>query len=106
MYTLQVIASDRDRGKNAEITYGIETNENANLPFSISPSTGEIQTNGRLDWEDKKFYEISVTATDKGTNPLKGVCRFLITVQDVNDNSPRFAFLEYRGKYFTIILLS
>ena len=95
---LQVTATDQDRGANAEITYGIETNENANLPFTITPTTGEIRTSGRLDRETKSSYEISVTATDKGKNPLIGVCRFTITVTDINDNAPKFAFQEYRGK--------
>ncbi|XP_072051982.1 LOW QUALITY PROTEIN: neural-cadherin-like [Amphiura filiformis] len=94
---IQVSASDEDRGANAEITYGIETNENAILPFTITPSKGEIKISGRLDREAKSSYEISVTATDRGKNPLIGFCRFTITVTDINDNAPKFAFSEYRA---------
>ena len=60
-------ASDKDEGKNAEITYSIEDSA-----FSINESTGKIKLKKALTCCDQSSYELIVTATDKGSPSLSG----------------------------------
>ncbi len=98
LFFLQVVATDADRGENAEITYGIERTENLDLPFNIDRNTGLITTAESLDREKFASYELSITAKDKGRDALTGICRLTVTILDVNDKTPTFALSEYRSK--------
>ena len=93
-----MVATDADRGDNAEIDYGIERTENLDLPFNIDRNTGVITTSENLDREKFASYELSVTATDNARDPLTGICRLTVAVSDVNDKTPTFALSEYRSK--------
>lgn len=41
-----------------------------------------------LDRETRSSYELIVTATDRGAHALSSTAKVLITVEDINDNSP------------------
>ncbi|XP_066480592.1 protocadherin alpha-3-like [Tiliqua scincoides] len=83
-------ATDLDEGINKDITYSIRTIHPHNLGalINLDPSTGQIKLKGELDFESIKLGEVGVEATDKGTPPMKGHCKILIEVLDVNDNAP------------------
>ncbi|XP_062986171.1 protocadherin alpha-5-like isoform X3 [Elgaria multicarinata webbii] len=83
-------ATDLDEGINKDITYSIRSVNPNNLGalFNLDPSSGQIRLNGELDFESIKLGEIGVEATDKGVPPMKGHCKVLIEVLDVNDNAP------------------
>ena len=44
----------------------------------------------KLDREEQEVYELTVKATDKGNPPLSSLVKLTITVDDENDNGPKF----------------
>nr|XP_017823765.3 LOW QUALITY PROTEIN: protocadherin alpha-2 [Callithrix jacchus] len=83
-------ASDADEGSNSEIVYSLSSDVSSTIQtkFKIYPSSGEIRTKGKLDYEESKSYEIQVTATDRGTPSMSGHCKILLKLVDINDNTP------------------
>ncbi|NWV15857.1 PCDA2 protein, partial [Ptilonorhynchus violaceus] len=53
--------------------------------FIIDRKSGEIRTNGELDFEDIQSYDLEIEARDQGTPPLSGHCSVELKVLDVND---------------------
>ncbi|NXT68884.1 PCDA2 protein, partial [Chaetops frenatus] len=53
--------------------------------FKIDNPSGEILTDGELDFEDVQSYDLDIEARDKGTPPLSGHCSVELKVLDVND---------------------
>ena len=92
-----VSATDRDAGKNSEISYRFATQISE---FTIHPSTGEIRTNQVLDREKESSYDIDVVASDAGQNPRTKKVTVTVIVQDINDNSPRFTESSYEKKVY------
>ena len=84
-----VTASDRDSYDNAHISYSIPSLRDHDK-FGINTSTGEIYTNGVLDYETAENYAILVEAHDSGHPPRMAVALVNIAITDVNDNSPEF----------------
>ena len=87
---LQTSAKDVDAGKNSEFHFNLITDdpEVANA-FHIRP-TGEIVVKSNVDREQFSGFNFTVTATDHGKVPLTGTALVFITVDDVNDEVPRF----------------
>ncbi|XP_030618577.1 protocadherin alpha-13-like [Delphinapterus leucas] len=87
---IKLNATDPDDGTNADIIYSFRRPVSPTIlyAFSINPSSGEIRTKGKLDFEEKKLYEISVEAIDKGNIPMAGHCTILVEIVDINDNAP------------------
>lgn len=48
-----------------------------------------------LDREVHSKYLLQITAQDRGTPTLQGTCNISITVEDQNDNDPRFESTKY-----------
>ncbi|CAH0553168.1 unnamed protein product [Brassicogethes aeneus] len=58
-------ATDNDEAKNSEIKYSIyHVSNNGNNKFTINPTTGLLETVGKLNAGDQ--YSLTVQATDKG----------------------------------------
>ncbi|XP_075852251.1 protocadherin alpha-2 isoform X5 [Microcebus murinus] len=87
---VKVNASDADEGSNSELVYSLSSDVSSTIQtkFKIDPRSGEIRTKGKLDYEEAKFYEIQVIATDKGTPSMSGHCKISLKLVDVNDNTP------------------
>ena len=87
-----VSATDRDSGRNGELTYSFV----GNVPsFGINSTSGEITTSARLDREARDFFRLAVKASDLGS-PSKFVNAIVnVAVIDVNDNVPVFDSLSY-----------
>ncbi|XP_053321579.1 protocadherin gamma-B1-like isoform X9 [Spea bombifrons] len=87
---LQVNATDKDEGINAQITYSFSTTAKPILrAFTINPTNGEIKNKGTLDFEETKLYEFSVQAKDGGG--LAAHAKVIIQILDENDNAPEIA---------------
>ncbi|ELW54069.1 Protocadherin alpha-2 [Tupaia chinensis] len=86
-------ASDADEGSNSEIVYSLSSDvySTTQTKFKIDPSSGEIRTNAKLDYEENKSYEIQVVASDKGTPSMSGHCKISVKLVDINDNTPEIA---------------
>lgn len=70
------------------------TGGNVGNKFSIGLHTGEL-TARPLDRESQARYQLVITAQDRGTPPLSGSCNVTVTVEDQNDNDPRFSKPRY-----------
>ncbi|ROT61843.1 hypothetical protein C7M84_020350 [Penaeus vannamei] len=88
-----VLATDRDAGFNGRVRYSI-TDGNINNKFSIGSYTGQLSSRP-LDREASAKYFLVITAEDRASSPLRGICNITITVEDQNDNDPKFSQNRY-----------
>ncbi|XP_054143727.1 protocadherin gamma-B5-like [Melozone crissalis] len=88
----QVKATDNDEGRNAEITYSFsDIAKNIRQLFSLDPRTGEVKVTGPLDYEERKYYEVSVEGKDGGG--LTAHAKVHIDIIDLNDHAPTLSLL-------------
>ncbi|KAM3603776.1 uncharacterized protein V6R79_001944 [Siganus canaliculatus] len=81
--------SDVDTG-DGRVQY-VLTGEGAITIFTIDEYTGDIHTTKRLDREQQAYYTLRAQARDRRTGQLlEPESQFIIKVQDINDNEPRF----------------
>uniref|UniRef100_A0A3Q3Q5N1 Cadherin-12 n=1 Tax=Monopterus albus TaxID=43700 RepID=A0A3Q3Q5N1_MONAL len=81
--------TDMDHGDNA-VKYTL-SGEGAGSIFIIDQITGDIHALVGLDREEKSYYTLKAQAVDIHTGlPLEPQSEFIIKVQDINDNEPRF----------------
>ncbi|XP_039092091.1 protocadherin gamma-B6 isoform X8 [Hyaena hyaena] len=84
---LQVTATDKDEGVNAEVNYYFRsTAQRTRYMFSLDEKTGMIKNNQSLDFEDIERYTMEVEARDGGG--LSTQCKVVIEILDENDNRP------------------
>ncbi|KAJ7405115.1 Protocadherin Fat 3 [Willisornis vidua] len=91
---LQVTALDKDKGKNAEVVYSIESGNIGNS-FLIDPILGMIKIAKELDRSNQEEYNLMVKATDKGDPPMSEVTSVHIFVTVSDNASPKFTAKEY-----------
>ncbi|XP_063071465.1 cadherin-22-like [Engraulis encrasicolus] len=90
------IHSDSDNGEGM-IKYTI-SGEGAGTIFIIEEITGDIHATQKLDREEKAFYTLRAQARDRYSSaPLEPESEFVIKVQDINDNEPKFLEAPYIG---------
>ncbi|NWS83196.1 PCDG7 protein, partial [Toxostoma redivivum] len=90
---LQVTATDRDEGPNAEVKYSFfKIPERFDRTFKIDPESGEIVTTENLNFEEHEFYELVVRARDAGG--LSSHSKVLIKVVDVNNYVPEIVIMS------------
>lgn len=93
---MQMLASDRDSGRNKVIAYTVvKTERNEMDYFEIDPHNGWIVTKQVLDHEDTNHFTLKIRATDNGTAPLSSETTVFVNVTDVNDNPPDFGNSQY-----------
>lgn len=85
---VQVSATDRDSGDYGKVTYFLHTDARNN--FTIDPQTGVVTTNEAFDREENSEVRFHVNATDSGIPPLVSSTLIVVSLEDVNDNAPRF----------------
>ncbi|NXW97941.1 PCDGA protein, partial [Larus smithsonianus] len=90
---LQVSATDRDEGPNAEVKYSFfKIPEKFDKTFKLDPESGEIEITQKLNFEEQEFYELDVQARDTGG--LSSHSKVLITVADVNNHVPEIVIMS------------
>ncbi|XP_022240676.1 fat-like cadherin-related tumor suppressor homolog isoform X3 [Limulus polyphemus] len=92
---IRVLATSKDTGVNAEITYSIVSGNDFSV-FIIHPKSGVISVAKLLDYEEVKEYFLTIEAKDGGTPPLNNHATINISVIDANDNPPAFNQPSYR----------
>ncbi|KAL1264723.1 hypothetical protein QQF64_005078, partial [Cirrhinus molitorella] len=81
--------TDLDKGESA-VKYTL-SGEGAGTIFTIDQITGDIHALRSLDREEKPYYTLRAQAVDLETSrPLEPESEFVIKVQDINDNEPKF----------------
>ncbi|XP_041040551.1 cadherin-12-like isoform X1 [Carcharodon carcharias] len=81
--------SDLDNG-DGSVTYTL-LGQGAGSIFTIDEITGDIHAIKSLDREEKSYYVLRAQAVDTETRrPVEPESEFIIKVQDINDNEPRF----------------
>lgn len=79
---------DLDSGDNGRVLYSVKRTTGH---FAINPTSGEVRTNGSLDFETSESHVIYVVGRDKGMpSTLSAEFKIEVKVQDENDNSPLF----------------
>ena len=94
---VRVLATSRDSGVNADISYSI-VGGNEHRVFSIDPKRGVIAVSGvkgGVDHERQAEYFLTIEAQDGGDPPLSNHATVNITVIDANDNAPTFSLVSY-----------
>ncbi|XP_058278514.1 LOW QUALITY PROTEIN: protocadherin alpha-2-like [Hirundo rustica] len=86
----QLKATDKDEGSNGVIYYFFSETTSSEVQdlFIIDKNSGEVRTDGELDFEVVQSYDLEIEARDQGTPPLSGHCSVELEVLDVNDNAP------------------
>lgn len=107
---LMLTATDRDVGDNGRVSFSSFSSENQNY-FGVrtsagDPKTAELYSGMMFDRENPpkdslKINEtinipVTVKVQDDGSPPLSTNCILLVTINDVNDNSPVFDYTDYR----------
>lgn len=73
----------------------ISTGGNFGNKFSIDPRSGQL-TARSLDRETHARFHLQIMAHDNGdANMLHGTCNITVSVEDENDNDPRFELAKY-----------
>ncbi|XP_026098131.1 cadherin-18-like [Carassius auratus] len=81
--------SNSDKG-DGSVQY-LLSGEGAGTIFTINELTGDIHAKKSLDREKKSHYVLHARAVDRFTNrAVEPESEFIIKVQDVNDNAPKF----------------
>lgn len=81
--------SNSDEG-DGSVQY-LLSGEGAGSIFIINELTGDIHAKKSLDREKKSHYVLHARAIDRFTNrAVEPESEFIIKVQDVNDNAPKF----------------
>lgn len=93
-------ATDADAGDNAKVTYSLVTDTK---DFAVDKVTGVLYVCNNLDRERQELYELRIRATDgggKGTDnpPLYSEAIVRISIDDINDNAPKFSLPSYTVK--------
>uniref|UniRef100_A0A3Q2Q645 Cadherin 7 n=1 Tax=Fundulus heteroclitus TaxID=8078 RepID=A0A3Q2Q645_FUNHE len=88
-HNLKLLHSDVDKG-DGKVKY-VLSGEGATSIFTIDENTGDIHATKRLDREAQAYYTLQAQAIDRKTNlPVEPRSEFVVKVQDINDNEPKF----------------
>lgn len=95
----KLMASDKDMGRNAELTYSIASPNN---DFTVDPRNGFIKTLHMFDREEllrttgQTVVTLEAYVADNGQPRLRDKVKVNVYITDVNDNPPRFLRTPYR----------
>lgn len=95
----KLLASDKDVGRNADLTFSLPILQK---DFIVDPRNGFITSIRMYDREEliantgSNYIILEVTVTDNGITPLKDQVKVIIYITDDNDNAPQFQRLPYQ----------
>ncbi|XP_048052026.1 protocadherin Fat 4-like [Megalobrama amblycephala] len=94
---LDVMATDKDDGANAIVTYHIVKQEPSSTSpvFIIDAESGSISLAEKLDYGKAKRYNLEVEGRDGGIPVLTSSATVTVWVEDVNDKAPVFSKDQY-----------
>ncbi|NXI32073.1 PCDBD protein, partial [Sterrhoptilus dennistouni] len=87
-----VSAADADVGLNAKVTYSLAPVQGAERPWcsciSVNSENGHVFVLRPLDYERLRQTQVTVSASDAGSPPLRANVTVRLVVLDENDNAP------------------
>ena len=88
---IQLEATDKDQGLNAEIEYTFPTvvSDQDKEIFDLDRHTGIISISTQLDYENKTIHHLTVEAQDSGSSPASAYATVTVQVLDINDFAPQ-----------------
>lgn len=89
----RVNATDADSGEFSKIKYILATDTR---DFYVDPVSGVLSVSAPLDRERQSLYELKIRAKDNGGLYSDALVR--VTIDDVNDNAPRFSLPTFNVK--------
>ncbi|XP_058985182.1 fat-like cadherin-related tumor suppressor homolog isoform X2 [Musca domestica] len=93
---IRLNATDDDINKLTKISYKIVSGNPEGF-FEINKETGELMTTERkLDRENQVEHILEVRISDNGFPSLYSTTRVVVSVKDINDNSPQFEQRFYK----------
>ncbi|XP_058496668.1 protocadherin Fat 1a isoform X5 [Solea solea] len=94
---IQVDSTDKDQGSNGIVKYSILGGTDQ---FAINKETGVVTVTKPLDRELSPVYVLKIAARDQAVNEpqLVSTVQLRITLEDVNDNPPKFVPPNYHVK--------
>ncbi|KAF2360138.1 Cadherin, partial [Trinorchestia longiramus] len=102
-YVGRLTATDQDKGRNAELTFAIATNQQQ---FLVDPKSGFLKTLNYFDREKlvqvtgQDYITMEAIVVDNGISKLRDKAKVNIFITDVNDNSPKFSRKSYKAEVF------
>ncbi|KAK8767142.1 hypothetical protein V5799_006076 [Amblyomma americanum] len=96
----KLTAEDGDRGRNAELSFSLASNEN---DFVVDPRTGFVRSLRYFDREKlvsltgHDSVTMDAVVLDSGITRLRGEAKVVVRITDVNDNAPVFSRPIYRA---------
>ncbi|KAM9184620.1 protocadherin alpha-2-like [Mergus octosetaceus] len=94
-------ASDADIGANAQLSYTLSPSEHFGIEEENSDSRSKslfLVLRKGLDRESLPEHHLVLTASDGGRPALTGTVELLVSVLDVNDNTPKFNQSVYNAR--------
>ncbi|CAF1258748.1 unnamed protein product, partial [Didymodactylos carnosus] len=97
---LKLDAFDSDEGENGRLHYSIINvdgikiveSDKSSIPFRLDSRTGELRLvttpTHSLDYEIKKVYKLTISATDGGIGSIPALATVYVNVVNENDNLP------------------
>ncbi|XP_077575888.1 protocadherin Fat 1a [Stigmatopora nigra] len=92
---LQVLALDKDTGRNAQIVYSIESGNVANS-FAVDPVLGTVTVAKELSRGG--VFELTVKATDGGARPLSASTAVRVEVTVSDNAAPKFPERDFSAE--------
>ncbi|EMP33111.1 Protocadherin Fat 1 [Chelonia mydas] len=94
---IQIEATDKDLGPNGEVKYSLLTDTDM---FAIDSTTGVVHVVGALDREIQHVHFLKIEARDQPNEEpqLFSTVLLKVSLEDVNDNPPKFIPLNYHVK--------
>jgi hypothetical protein len=82
-------ATDPDKGGLSKVRYEIDRQSDRRRQFAISED-GTVSIQRALDREQQPTHQVKILAIDDGDPPKTATATLTVTVDDINDNAPRF----------------
>lgn len=96
-----VMAMDGDDGNNGQVTYSLSGDANVMATFNVRADTGIIYNLLTLDYEVRRQYQLTITASDQGNVPHSSNASVLITLRNLDDSCPQFSSSLYEVELTT-----
>ncbi|XP_069055591.1 protocadherin-1 isoform X1 [Pleurodeles waltl] len=97
-------ATDRDSGANGVDSYELIAGPEAHELFGLQVAEDQDEKQpqlivmGNLDREHRDSYDLTIRVQDGGNPPRASSAMLRITIQDMNDNSPKFERMMYEAE--------